>query len=107
MVSSDSLLSTNTILLFSMLLAIGFEVTLEDFVDHIDHVCQLSGNSLHSAIGGDTDGQGGMVGAPKEVDTVVDYQKIINLLEKRGYKNSDIENIFYKNWQRFFAVNLP
>ena len=28
-------------------------------------------------------------------------------IEKRGYKNSDIENIFYKNWQRFFAVNLP
>ena len=83
------------------------EVTLEDFVDHIDHVCQLSGNSLHSAIGGDTDGQGGMVGAPKEVDTVLDYQKIITLLQTRGYKDSDIENIFYKNWLRFFEANLP
>ncbi len=83
------------------------EITLEDFVDHIDHVCQLAGNSFHSAIGGDTDGQGGMVGAPKEIDTVLDYQKLIELLKNRGYKNSDIENIMYKNWQRFFENNLP
>ena len=83
------------------------EVTLDDFIDHIDHVCQIAGNSFHSAIGGDTDGQGGMVGAPKEIDTVLDYQKLTELLKNRGYKNSDIENIMYKNWQRFFENNLP
>jgi membrane dipeptidase len=50
------------------------EVTLDNYVDHIDYVCQLAGNSLHAAIGGDTDGQGGMIGAPYEIDTVADYQ---------------------------------
>ena len=39
-------------------------VTLEDYVDHIDHVCQLAGSSEHAAIGGDTDGQGGVPEAP-------------------------------------------
>ena len=83
------------------------DVTLEDYVNHIDHISQLAGNSLHSAIGGDTDGQGGADGAPFEIDTVSDYQKIADILERRGYKQDDIENVMYRNWQRFFETALP
>ena len=82
-------------------------VTLEDYCDHIDHVCQMAGSSLHSAIGGDTDGQGGADGAPYEVDTVADYQKVADVLDRRGYAQADIENIMYRNWQRFFEEWLP
>ena len=32
------------------------EVTLEDVADHMDHVCQLAGNSLHAALGTDLGG---------------------------------------------------
>ena len=80
---------------------------LEALVDHIDHVCQLAGNSLHSAIGGDTDGQGGRDGAPHEIDTVADYQKLAGVLERRGYVLKDVENIMYRNWQRFYQEWLP
>ena len=31
-------------------------VTLSDVVDHIDHICQLAGNSRHVALGTDLDG---------------------------------------------------
>jgi membrane dipeptidase len=82
-------------------------VTLEDYVDHIDYVCQLAGNSEHAAIGGDTDGQGGVPEAPYEIDTIVDYQKVADVLSGRGYKHADIENIMYRNWQRFFEKWLP
>ena len=82
-------------------------VTLEDYCDHIDHVCQMAGNSLHSAIGGDTDGQGGTDGAPYEVDTVSDYQIVAEILDRRGYKQEDIENVMFGNWQRFFEKWLP
>lgn len=82
-------------------------VTLEDYVDHIDHVCQLAGNSRHAAIGGDTDGQGGSGGAPLEIDTVADYQKVAEALRRRGYSEDDIANIMYRNWQRFFETWLP
>jgi len=69
-------------------------VTLDDFVDHIDHVCQLAGNSLHSAIGGDTDGiQGGAGNVPMEIDTVTDYQKVVDVLDRRGVRKSDVENV--------------
>ena len=82
-------------------------VTLEDFVDHIDHVCQLAGNSRHAAIGGDTDGQGGRLEAPFEIDTVADYQKVGEILGRRGYSHNDTENVMYRNWQRFFETCLP
>ena len=81
-------------------------ITLEDFVDHIDYVCQLAGNSNHAAIGGDTDGQGGSEGAPHDVDTVADYAKISAILRERGYKQPDIENIMYKNWSNLFQKEL-
>ena len=81
-------------------------ITLEDLVDHIDYVCQLSGNSNHAAIGGDTDGQGGAEGAPHDVDTVKDYMKISDILSQRGYKQTDIENIMYKNWSNLFKKEL-
>ena len=45
--------------------------------------------------------------APFEIDTVVDYQKIADVLTNRGYKDTDIENIMYRNWQRFFEKWLP
>ncbi|MSQ08204.1 MAG: peptidase [Dehalococcoidia bacterium] len=83
------------------------DVTLEDVADHIDYVNQLAGDSLHSAIGGDTDGQGGAVGAPADVDTVADYMKLVPIFEKRGYKAADIKNMMYRNWQRFCEKWLP
>ena len=82
-------------------------VTLEHLVDHIDHVCQLAGNALHAAIGGDTDGQGGIAGAPIDVDSVTDYQKLGPILANRGYAEEDIANVLYRNWQRFYEQHLP
>ena len=82
-------------------------VTLKDLVDHIDYVCQVAGNSLHAGIGGDTDGQGGREGAPFEIDTVADYQKVADILERRGYSQEDIANVMHRNWQRFFETWLP
>ena len=82
-------------------------VDLAHLADHIDHVCQLAGNSRQAAIGGDTDGQGGTDGAPWEIDTVADYQKLAGVLETRGYASADIENVMYRNWQRFYEEWLP
>jgi len=82
-------------------------VTLEDLADHIDYVCQMAGNSLHAAIGGDTDGQGGREGAPYEIDTVADYQKIAQVLDRRGHSQQDVANVMHRNWQRFYEQWLP
>ena len=83
------------------------EISLNHVADHIDHVCQLAGNADHAAIGGDTDGQGGIDGAPCEVDSIADYQLLVPILEGRGYARADVEKIMYRNWVRFYTDHLP
>jgi membrane dipeptidase len=77
-------------------------VGLDAFVDQIDHVCQLAGNTRHSAIGTDLDGGYGTEQVPHDLDTIVDLQKIPPMLKDRGYSESDIEAIFHGNWVRLF-----
>jgi len=76
-------------------------VSLTTIVDHIDHICQLAGNANHVGIGSDLDGGFGREQSPHDLDTIADLQKLIPLLEQRGYTHIDIENIMYKNWVRF------
>ncbi len=76
-------------------------VYISTVIDHIDHVCQLAGNSLHSGIGTDLDGAFGTEQCPADLDTIADLQKIPAILKERGYSENDVENIMWKNWVRF------
>ena len=73
---------------------------LEVICDHIDHVCQLAGNALHSGIGTDLDGGYGTEQTPEDLDTIADLARIPAMLEKRGYKPEDIANIMHGNYLR-------
>lgn len=77
------------------------DVRLSHMLDHIDHVCQLAGNSLHAAIGTDLDGGFGREQSPSDLDTIADLQKLPDLLRQRAYTSADIDNIMYGNWLRF------
>ncbi|MBB6003588.1 dipeptidase [Arcicella rosea] len=74
-------------------------------VDHLDHICQLAGNTLHVGIGSDLDGAFGTEQGPYDLDTIADLQTIPSILEKRGYTQADIENIMHGNWLRFLRKN--
>ncbi len=82
-------------------------VALVTVADHIDHVCQLAGNSRHAAIGSDLDGGFGQEQSPADLDTIADLQKIVGILEDRGYASEDIANIMHGNWERLFLRVLP
>jgi len=82
-------------------------VSLQTVVDHIDHICQLSGNTRHVAIGSDLDGEFGTEQTPHDVDTIADLQKLPAILASRGYTGSDIEGIMHDNWLRIFQRTLP
>lgn len=73
--------------------------TLKDFVDQIDHVCQLAGNADHAAIGTDLDGGYGTEQTPRDLDTIADLSRIPGMLADRGYSGDDIEKIMSRNWQ--------
>ena len=74
---------------------------LEKMIDHLDHICQLAGNTLHIGIGSDLDGAYGREQSPYDLETIADLQKLPALFTKRGYTNKDIENIMHGNWLRF------
>ena len=82
------------------------QVTVEDVANAIDYVCQLTGDSLHAAIGSDADGSFGAESAPLGIDTVADLQKIPAALIQRGYQPADIEQIMNGNWLRVLRYFL-
>lgn len=75
-------------------------VMLTHVVDHIDHICQLAGNSQHAAIGSDLDGGFGREQSPSDLDTIADLQHLTDILSKRGYRDEDIVAIMHGNWLR-------
>jgi membrane dipeptidase len=75
--------------------------SLASIIEHIDHVCQLAGNTLHVGVGSDLDGAFGREQSPYDLETIADLQNLITLLEKHGYTTQDITNIMHGNWVRF------
>jgi membrane dipeptidase len=76
-------------------------VSLESVVDQMDHICQLAGNSKHTALGSDLDGAYGREQSPHDLNTIEDLKKIPDILRKRGYTSEDITNILGNNWLNF------
>jgi len=76
-------------------------LTLEHFVDHIDHICQIAGGARHVGIGSDLDGAFGREQTPADLDTIADLVKIPELLKRRGCKDDDIEAISSGNFLSF------
>lgn len=82
-------------------------VPISSLADHIDHICQLAGNSRHAAIGSDLDGGFGTEQSPDGLDSIADLQKLDTILAARGYSPDDVALILGRNWIRFFEQHLP
>jgi membrane dipeptidase len=72
--------------------------SLANVADHIDHICQLAGNTKHVALGTDLDGGFGTEQSPNDLDTIADLQKLGDILSHRNYSMQDVENILHRNW---------
>ncbi|WP_437230658.1 dipeptidase [Planctomicrobium sp. SH661] len=82
-------------------------VGIDAAADHIDHICQLAGNTRHVGIGSDLDGGFGNEQCPRDLNTITDLHLLEEILAGRGYSQADIAGIFYGNWLRFFSEALP
>jgi membrane dipeptidase len=82
-------------------------IHLTDYVEHIDHICQLAGNARHAAIGSDLDGGYGYEQTPGDLNTIADLGKVPPLLRERGYSEGDVAAIMSGNAIRFFEQALP
>lgn len=82
-------------------------VSLEDVANHIDHVCQIAGDSLHAGIGSDLDGGFGTEQTPGDLNSIADLQRLAHLLHSRGYTDADVDGVFHGNWLRLWGKSLP
>jgi membrane dipeptidase len=82
-------------------------VSVERFIEQVDYVCQLLGNTDHVGIGTDFDGGFGWQSVPRELNSIADLPMLIPMFEERGYTEQDVEKIFGLNWIRFLQEALP
>src|SRR5690606_16570494 len=64
-------------------------VSLTHVADQIDHICQITGDARHAAIGSDLDGGFGVESCPHDLDTIADLSKLAPILHARGYSEAD------------------
>ncbi len=83
------------------------EATLEDALRHIDHLCQLAGDTTRVGIGSDFDGGFGSELIPSPMKGLKDLYLLAEALVKRGYSEKDVLNIFHGNWIRHLSESLP
>lgn len=75
-------------------------VTIAHIANHIDHICQLAGNTGHVGIGSDLDGGFGREQSPRDLDTIADLQNLDGILKGRGYTDEDLAALFHGNFLR-------
>ena len=85
----------------------GSTLPIDVVVDHIDHICQVTGSVDHVGIGSDLDGGFGTEQTPDELDTIGDLHRLLPILSQRGYTDAEVSKIFSGNWMRFFTEALP
>jgi len=83
------------------------DVTLDDVVRAIDHVCQVTGSANYVGIGSDFDGGLGARQIPWEMDSSRDLGKIGAELARRGFDPDDVDKIMGGNWLRILRAALP
>ncbi|MCA9998173.1 MAG: membrane dipeptidase [Anaerolineales bacterium] len=81
-------------------------VTTDHVAAHVDHICQLLGDSRHVAIGSDLDGGFGAKDMPLELDSAADLGLIGKKLIEWGYGAEDVANVMSQNWLRTIQALL-
>lgn len=85
---------------------VGTQCNMAIMAKNIDHICQIAGNTNHVAVGSDLDGAFGREQCPYDLETIADVQKIVPLLQIKGYNDEDIVKIAHGNWLRFMRNAL-
>ena len=76
-------------------------VGLARALDHVDHVCRLTGGTAHVGIGSDLDGGFGTEQSPEDLETVADLARIGPMWAERGYGADDVAAFERGNWLRW------
>jgi membrane dipeptidase len=82
-------------------------VPLTVVIRHIQHMCDLAGDTRHVGLGSDFDGGFGTEGAPSELDTVADLYRVGEALAAARFSDEAVEQMLSGNWLRLLRRALP
>ena len=85
----------------------GKVVGLEVLIQHIEHICEIAGDTGHVGIGSDLDGGFGREGIPTELDSCVDLPLIEQALLHTGWRAEHAAGVMGGNWLRWLRGALP
>ncbi len=83
------------------------EVNIDKVIDHMKHIANIAGSTKDIMIGSDLDGAFGTEQTPQEIKTIANLQDFIPAMQKRGFSETEIEGIMWKNGTDFLIQNLP
>ncbi len=81
-------------------------VTMKTLVDHMDHICQLTGSAKHIGIGSDLDGCFGTEQTPSDLHSIFDLTQLPGHLSARGFSPEDITGVMSGNFLRILSKAL-
>jgi membrane dipeptidase len=76
--------------------------TLRDVVNHVKHICDLTGSAKHVGLGTDMDGGLGREQIPVEIETSADLPRLAEALAEANFPPPAVKQIMGRNWSRFF-----
>ena len=71
-------------------------------LNHIEHICELAGNTDCVAFGTDLDGGFGLELSPTDYNTVDDLQRFLDIMREGGYGEDDVAKFAHGNLLKFF-----
>lgn len=80
--------------------------TLADVVNHVKHICDLTGSADHVGLGTDMDGGLGRDQIPVEIRTSADLPRVAEALSAAGFRDDDVRRIMGENWLGYFRRAL-
>jgi membrane dipeptidase len=81
-------------------------VNIDSVINHVQHIAQLAGTTKNIMIGSDLDGAFGTEQTPIEIKSIANLQDFIPAISHRGFTETDIEGIMWKNGVNFLKNNL-
>ncbi len=82
-------------------------VSLQHWVNAVDHVCQLTGSVDHVGLGSDIDGGYAYSALPRDVDTSSDLRLLERALLEGGFSTEETAAILGGNMLRVLTASLP
>jgi membrane dipeptidase len=81
-------------------------VPLAAAVRHIEHICDLAGDTRHVGIGSDFDGGFGVEALPAQISSIADLHRIGIALHAAGWSADEIAGVLGGNWARWLRAVL-